>query len=128
MGRLFLVAARFQHARILLEETEYERLCRVAGESVADDDALPPFPSPDKSGRFPALEYTRISIARNLIRDRKALGLSQQRLAELANVRQETVSRIESGKHTASTKTIGRIDWAIAGERTRQLRKRKSRS
>ena len=67
------------------------------------------------------MEYTRIAIARDLIRDRKAAGLSQQQLAELAGVRQETISRLETGKHTAGTKTIQKLTQAI--ER-RQKRKR----
>ena len=66
---------------VLLPETEYDRLCRGAGEAVATgEDELPPLPKPDKHGRFPALEYARISLARDLIRDRKGVGLSQQRL------------------------------------------------
>ena len=63
---------------------------------------------PDKNGRVPALEYARISLARDLIRDRKAVGLSQQKLAALAGIRQETLSRIETGKHTAPRKPSAR--------------------
>ena len=80
---------------------------------MADDDALPQLPKPDANGRFPAIEYTRISLARNLIRDRKSVGLSQERLAELAGIRQETVSRLETGKHIATPGTIAKIDRAI---------------
>ena len=42
---------------------------------MADDAILPPLPPPDANGRFPAVEYSRISLARNLIRDRKSVGL-----------------------------------------------------
>jgi hypothetical protein len=57
---------------VLLPETEYDRLCREAGEAPAiDDKDLPPLPKPDNHGRFPALQYARISLARHLIRDRK---------------------------------------------------------
>ena len=42
---------------------------------------MPALPKPDKHGRFSALQYARISLARDLIRDRKGVGLSQQRLA-----------------------------------------------
>ena len=110
---------------VLLPETEYDRLCRGAGEAVAiDEDELPPLPKPDKHGRFPALEYGRISLARDLIRDRKGVGLSQQRLADLAGVRQETLSRIETGKHTASPRTVDKIMRAIEAQR-RRLRSKK---
>ncbi len=72
---------------------------------------------------FPALQYARISLARDLIRDRTGVGLSQQRLADLAGVRQETLSRIETGRHTASQRTIDKIMRAIEAER-RRVKKR----
>jgi len=102
---------------VLLEEVEYERLCGESGQTVADDDALPAYPAADATGRFPALAYTRIQLARNLIRERKALGLSQERLAKLAGVRQETLSRLETGKHTASAGTIDKLERAFAAKR-----------
>lgn len=110
---------------VLVEESVYERLCRDAG-TAAEDGILPEFPKPDKNGRFPALEYTRISIARDLIHERTGVNLSQQRLAELAGIRQETISRLESGKHTASVKTIEKIERAIESIRQR-LKRRKAR-
>ncbi len=115
LQRIEVAGKRF----VLLEESIYERLCRDAGEAVADDDVLPPLPKPDANGRFPAIEYTRVSLARNLIRDRKSVGLSQERLAELAGIRQETISRLESGKHTATPGTIAKIDRVIAATRKR---------
>ena len=118
LQRIEVAGKRF----VLLEEPIYERLCRDAGEAVADDDVLPPLPKPDANGRFPAIEYTRVSLARNLIRDRKSVGLSQERLAELAGVRQETISRLESGKHTATPGTIAKIDRVIAAARKRMAK------
>ena len=107
---------------VLLEESEYERLCREAREAVADDD-LPAYPKPDKHGRYPALQAARVSLARDLIRDRKGVGLSQQRLADLAGIRQETLSRIETGRHTPNVKTIDKIMDVIEAQR----RKRKAK-
>lgn len=99
---------------VLLPASDYETLCGRAGESLAlDESDLPPLPKPDKKGRFPALEYTRVSIARDVIRERKAAGLTQQALADLAGLRQETISRVESGKVTASVKTINSIEKAL---------------
>ncbi len=41
---------------VLLPETEYDRLCRGAGEAVAiEDENLPTLPKPDKHGRSRAL-------------------------------------------------------------------------
>jgi len=121
LQRIEVAGKRF----VLLEETDYERLCREAGAVVADDDVLPPLPQPDANGRFPAVEYTRVSLARNLIRDRASAGLSQERLAKLAGIRQETISRLEGGKHSASPRTIAKIDQAIATERKRLAKSRK---
>ena len=118
LQRIEVAGKRF----VLLEESDYERLCREAGEVVADDDDLPPLPSPDANGRFPAVEYTRILLARNLIRDRKSVGLSQERLAELAGIRQETVSRLESGKNSATPGTIAKIDRVIVAARKRMAK------
>jgi DNA-binding XRE family transcriptional regulator len=109
---------------VLLEETEYERLCRDAGTAakVGDED-LPPLPKPDKNGRLPALEYARVALARDLIRARKGAGLSQQRLADLAGMRQETVSRLETGKYTARPGTVDKMMRAIETERRKRHRK-----
>ena len=104
---------------VIMEEREYERLCRRAGRAV-EDDTLPPLPKPDKRGRVPAVEYPRISIAREIIRERKALGLTQQALANLAGLRPETQSRIETGKHTASVPTIDKLDRALRKAATRR--------
>ncbi|MGD0654158.1 MAG: helix-turn-helix transcriptional regulator [Thermoguttaceae bacterium] len=110
---------------VLLPENEYDRLCREAGEALTvDDEELPPLPKPDKNGRVPALEYARISLARDLIRDRKGVGLSQQKLAELAGIRQETLSRIENGKHTATPKTVDKIMRVIEAKRRRKHSKK----
>ncbi len=111
---------------VLLPEPEYDRLCRQAGEATVEDDRLPPLPKPDKHGRFPALQYARISLARDIIRDRKGVGLSQQRLADLAGIRQETLSRIETGRHTASQKTIDKIMRVIEARRRRSSSRRRN--
>ena len=115
---------------VLIEESEFERLCAQAGESSGvEERGFPPLPEPNEDGRFPALEYARISLARDIIRDRRAAGLTQQELAALAKTRQETISRIESGKYTASVKMIDRIDAVLQSAikaRDRRTAKRKS--
>jgi len=115
---------------VLLEESEFDRLCREAGTAATlSDDDLPELPKPDSRGRVPAVEYSRISLARDLIRQRKGLGLSQSKLAELAGIRQETLSRLETGKHSASAKTVDKIVDAIeAAQKRRRPCARKARS
>jgi DNA-binding XRE family transcriptional regulator len=106
---------------VLLEEGYYERLCRDAGEAgELAGDSLPSLPTPDRRGRVPALEYARASLARDLIRARKGVGLSQQQLADLAGIRQETVSRLETGKHTGSARTVDKIMRAIEARRRKK--------
>jgi DNA-binding XRE family transcriptional regulator len=95
-------------AYIMLELAEYERLTTLA--KAAD---LPPLPEPDKDGNVPAVRYARATIARNLIRDRVAAGLTQRQLAKLAGVAVETLCRIETGQRTPSVPTIDKIDRAL---------------
>ena len=56
---------------------EYDQLRKKAVE--AD---LPPYPKADAKGNYPAFEYLRVSIARDIIRDRLAVGLTQVELAK----------------------------------------------
>lgn len=74
---------------------------------------MPALPKPDANGHFPAIEYTRASLARSLIRERTALGLTQEQLAKLAGVREETLSRLESGKHSPTVRTVEKIERAL---------------
>jgi len=90
---------------VVVEEDRYQHLIDLS--------ELPSLPDADKYGNYPAIEYARASIARSIILDRKALGLTQQELARLAGVRQETISRLESGKHTATPRTVDKIDKAL---------------
>ena len=117
--RLMIEGKRF----VLLRESEYEHLCREAKRTVdvADED-LPPLPKADKHGNYPAIEYTRVSVARDLVRERKSLGLSQSELAAKAGVRQETISRIESGKHSVTVKTYDKIFNALEAARKRKAK------
>ena len=89
---------------VLVPIDEYQRM---------KDDALPPLPPGDKDGNRNAVDFMRATIARGLIKDRRAAGLSQQQLAKLSGIRQETISRIESGKHTATVRVIDKLDTAI---------------
>src|SRR5438132_813386 len=78
----------------------------------ADPD-LPPLPPADENGNYSAIETARAIIARQVIRGRKAAGWTQAALAAHAGVRQETISRIETGKHSPGMKTMAKIDRAL---------------
>lgn len=64
-----------------------------------------------------------VSIARSIIQERKAAGMSQQELARLAGVRQETISRIDSGQHSPTFRTVEKIDRALRQATARGKRK-----
>jgi predicted transcriptional regulator len=67
----------------------------------------------DARGNRPAAAFIQASIARTILQRRTALGLSQQQLARLARVRQETICRLESGKHSPTVRTVERIEKAL---------------
>jgi DNA-binding XRE family transcriptional regulator len=93
---------------VVVPRDDYDRLVLRAKATN-----LPPLPKPDADGNFPALEYVRATIARDIVRDRIVAGLTQRELARRAGIRVETLCRIETGKHTASVPTIDRIDRAL---------------
>jgi len=96
---------------VVLERDEYDRLRAL--ERDDDESSLPPWPPADVDGNRPALEFVRVSIARDIIQERAALGLTQNELATLAGIRQETLCRLESGKHSPNVRTVEKIDRAL---------------
>jgi DNA-binding XRE family transcriptional regulator len=67
--------------------------------------AISPLLALDADGNYPAVEYARASLARNIIRSRVQAGLTQTELAKLAGIRHETLCRLERGQHTPSAGT-----------------------
>src|SRR3954453_10559631 len=94
---------------VLVEPSELRRLEKLAAKVKTIEPGLPSFPPADVEGNRPAVAFARASIARSIVTDRKALGLTQKSLARLAGVRQETLSRIESGKHSPTVRTVEKI-------------------
>jgi DNA-binding XRE family transcriptional regulator len=89
---------------VLLPIEEYERL-------TADEPPQSPPVEADSASN--AIGVGRAVVAQRLIADRLAAGLSQQRLAKLACVRQETIALIESEQQSATLRVIGKLDKAI---------------
>ena|SRR3972149_4284813 len=91
---------------VILPEDEYRKLKSEQGE--------PALPRPDAKGNYPAPQALRVILARKILRRRRAIGLTQAKLAKLAGIRAETLNRLEQGKHTPTLETINKIDRALA--------------
>jgi DNA-binding XRE family transcriptional regulator len=92
---------------VMLDESTYEALLRRA------DLWEPDLPAPDADGNYPALAALAVLQARDILRARRKLGLSQVELARRAGIRPETLNRIEQGKNKPSVPTIAKIDRAL---------------
>ncbi len=91
----------------IMPEKDYKRLAASAGKE------WPALPEADAQGNFPAVEYARASLARRIIKARRAAGLGQAELARQAGIRPETLNRIEKGRTTPDTATIAKIERAL---------------
>jgi DNA-binding XRE family transcriptional regulator len=85
---------------------------------------LPPLPPRGTDGMYPAIEYSRASLARKIILDRIEAGLTQGELAKRARIRLSTLQRVESGKFTPTVASIDKIDRALKQAAKRNGRKR----
>jgi DNA-binding XRE family transcriptional regulator len=96
---------------VILDERDFRRLERRAG--TKDEAGLPSLPKPLADGNYPGPEAMRIGLARRLIRDRRAVGLTQVELARRAGIAAESLNRIEKGKLTPTIATLQKIDRAL---------------
>jgi DNA-binding XRE family transcriptional regulator len=92
---------------VVLPEDEFTRLKQKA------DEWEPLLPEPLPDGNYPAREYMLASIARDIIRHRRRVGLTQVELARRAGIRPETLCRVESGKYSPTIGTVEKIDRAL---------------
>ena len=115
---------------VVLPKREYRRLlAQEAQEQEASDPPEPELPPPNAQGNYPAVETLKAMIARDIIRERRALGLSQAELARRAGIRVETLNRIERGKFAPSVRTVDRLDRALKAAKGKAkvlLKRRKS--
>ncbi len=100
-------------AFVILPAAEYERLRARSRLPAEEETEGPPLPEPDARGRFPAIAYARASLARKIIRRRRALGISQSELARRAGLRVETLNRLEKAHTTPTLVTVDKIDRAL---------------
>jgi len=109
-------------AYVVVPRDEYEELQRKA--KVAD---LPPLPKKDADGLYPAREYARISMAREVIIARAELGMTQRELAKRAKIRVETLCRLESGQTVPSLATVEKIERALQAASVSKARQSRSK-
>jgi ribosome-binding protein aMBF1 (putative translation factor) len=103
---------------VILERREYDRLAGSRSTSHRSAAArMPALPKPDRRGLRPARQTLRAILARDIIKDRLALGWSQRELARRSGISPETLCRIESGRTTPTLATVQRIDMALRNER-----------
>lgn len=96
---------------VVIPQEEYEQL--VSRRAAGEDLDLPALPKPLPNGNFDAVAFARASLARKLIMERRAAGLTQAELARRAGVRPETLNRIEKLKLTPSVATVEKLDRAM---------------
>jgi len=94
-----------QRRYVAVPEEDYERL--MGG-------SMPSLPPADRKGSRDAVKFAEASIARNIIKRREAAGLSQKELAKAAGIRVEVLNRAERGAVVPSTRTLTKIDVALA--------------
>lgn len=92
---------------VLVERREYERMVKALRRPrEATAEARP--------GDAEAIPFAKASIARAIIRRRKAAGLSQKELAERSGVRPETLNRAERGVTVPDLRTLQKIEETLA--------------
>ena len=95
-------------AYVMIPREEWDKVAKA----LSDSDLLP-VPSPNPDGSF-SPEHVRVMLCNKVIQQRKGAKLTQAQLAKRAGIRIETISRLESGKHIPSVRTMEKIEAAIA--------------
>jgi DNA-binding XRE family transcriptional regulator len=93
-------------AYVVVRRSAFDRLCAAVGVQAADAEPLP-------AGDLSGLAVDDQTLARRIAVRRKAVGMTQAELARLADVRTETISRIERGHTTPDFATIRKLVRAM---------------
>jgi DNA-binding XRE family transcriptional regulator len=100
---------------VVLPEEDYLRLVdRVCEQGGPGWEMLPAM---DSHEHLDAVDWARASLARKIIRRRRAAGLTQVELSRRAGVRPETLNRVEKGRTTPSVATIAKLERALESAR-----------
>ena len=88
---------------VLVPFDEYKQLVK----------GVPLLPPKNSKGNLPALAAMDATIARSIVRDREAVGLSQTALAKASGIRVEVLNRAERGVTVPSVRTLTKIESAL---------------
>lgn len=88
---------------VLVPESEYKQMVK----------GVPPLPDKLANGNYPGIAALEASIARNIVRERESVGLSQKQLAQAAGIRVEILNRAERGVTVPSMRTLTKIEHAL---------------
>jgi len=90
---------------VIVPKEEWDRVSKAA--------RLPALPDPDENGHY-SQDYMRVSIVRDMILRREAIGWSQAEAARRAGLQTAVLCRLETGKVTPSIKTVDKLDRAYS--------------
>ena len=96
---------------VLVPEAEHRR-----------DAGLPPLPRTppaDDRGYVPAAEALRASIARDVVRMRESVGMTQRQLAAAAGITPAMLCRVETAAVSATVATLTKIENAVNRQRAK---------
>ncbi len=88
---------------VLVPEAEYRRMLK----------GVPQLPAANAAGDRPAVAFAEASIARNIVRDRECMGMTQKELANASGIRVEVLNRAERGVTVPSVRTLVKIENAL---------------
>jgi ribosome-binding protein aMBF1 (putative translation factor) len=112
---------------VILPQREYFKL-RDKASLPTPELNLPKLPAKGADGGYPAAEYIRVSIAREIIRRRRSLGLPQAALARRAGLSKAYLCRVEKGHMNPTVKSIAKIDAALKAVEKEALAGNKARA
>jgi ribosome-binding protein aMBF1 (putative translation factor) len=84
-------------------KAEYKRMVK----------SVPQLPAANAVGNRPAVAFAEASIARNIVRDRERVGMTQKELADASGIRVEVLNRAERGVSVPSVRTLVKIESAL---------------
>ena len=96
---------------VLVPEEDYRRNAGLP--------PLPAMPPTDEDGNYPAVEACRVNIARDVVRMRESVGMTQRQLAAAAGITPAVLCRVETAAVSATVATLTKIENAVRREQSK---------